>query len=176
MTLDKQIEAVLFHNAEPIALKRLAEVLENDEKQIEEALVILEEKLINRGICIVRHGGKIMLGTSPESSHLISRITKEEREGELGKAGLETLSIILYKGPISKKEIDYIRGVNSSYILRNLLIKGLVEKAEIKSGRNTYYQGTLELLSFMGIEGVEALPEYENTKKEMEKLKLKQEE
>lgn len=172
MTLDNQIEAILFHKAEPVTLKKLALILEKDESEISEALKKLQEKLQDRGLSVVVSGDKVMLGTNPNLSDLISKITKEEVEGEIGKAGLETLSIILYKGPISKKEIDYIRGVNSSYILRNLLIKGLVEKIDMKNERNTFYGSTIDLLSFMGLRSVEDLPEYKKMKDEMENLKL----
>ena len=70
-----------------------------------------------------------MLGTAPQMSATVETLTKEELMKDLGKAGLETISIILYKGPISRAEIDYIRGVQSNFILRNLLVRGLIEKS-----------------------------------------------
>jgi segregation and condensation protein B len=87
-------------------------------------------------------------------------------------AGLETLSIVLYLGPVSRSEIDYIRGVNSNFILRNLLMRGLVERIEHETDkRSLKYRPTFELLSFLGIGSVEELPEYETTRAEIEARK-----
>ncbi len=91
-------------------------------------------------------------------------------------SALETLSIIIYRGPITKKEIDYIRGVNSGFILRNLLIRGLIEKDESKEGRGVQYKPTLDLLSLLGISNLSELPEYDAVKKEIEDFKNKEKE
>lgn len=173
MDLDKKIEAILFYQAEPFSIKKLAEILKQDESSIKKSLQILEENLNERGIVLVQNGDKVMLGTNPELSDLIAELNKGELNKELGKAGLETLSIILYRGPISKKEIDYIRGVNSGYILRNLLIRGLIEKTEQKL-RSAYYRPTLDLLAHMGVKKIEELPEFENIKTELESLKVEE--
>jgi segregation and condensation protein B len=89
---------------------------------------------------------------------------------DLGKAGLETLTIILYKHPIKRSEIDYIRGVNSSFILRNLLIRGLIERLTEKEGlgRGYLYKPTLELLSHLGVSKIENLPESASITSELE--------
>jgi len=171
MTLDAKIEAILFHRGEPVSIKKLSEILGLSEDAVKEAMKDLRIKLEGRGLSLVEHAEKVMLGTNPVLSELIAEINKEELNRELGKAGLETLSIILYKGPINKKEIDYIRGVNSSYIIRNLLIRGLVEKTEGR-GRGNSYQPTMELLAFMNLKKIEDLPEFESTKKEMEDMNI----
>ena len=94
-------------------------------------------------------------------SALIEKLTKEELMKDLGKAGLETLSIILYKGPVKRSEIDYIRGVNSSFTLRALSVRGLVEKTvDTKDNRRYIYKPSFELLSFMGVKSIEELPDY----------------
>ena len=80
----------------------------------------------------------------------------------MGRAGLETISIILYKAPVPKSEIDFIRGVNSQFILRNLLIRGLVERIPSSSGRGGAYRPTLDLLRYLGVTKVEELPDYES--------------
>jgi hypothetical protein len=104
-----------------------------------------------------------------EASSLIKDLTKEELTRDLGKAGLETLSIVLYQGPISRREIDYVRGVNSNFILRNLLVRGLVEKIENpKDQRSFLYRPSFDLLSYLGISRTDDLPEYANVKKELE--------
>jgi segregation and condensation protein B len=102
-----------------------------------------------------------MLGTAPELSKLIEDLQKEELNKELSKASLETLSIVLYKNGASRAEIDYIRGVNSSFTLRALSVRGLVEKmADIKDNRRYIYKPSFELLSFMGVTSIEELPDY----------------
>jgi segregation and condensation protein B len=102
-----------------------------------------------------------MLGTAPEASALIEQLTREELSKDLGKAGLETLSIIVYKSPITRADLDYIRGVNSSFILRNLQIRGLVEKiTNPADARSFLYRPTFELLQHLGVTRVEDLPEY----------------
>ncbi|KKR68554.1 MAG: Segregation and condensation protein B, partial [Microgenomates group bacterium GW2011_GWA2_40_6] len=145
--LDIQLEAILFSRGEPMTIKKLSAVLEKTEAEIEEAITILKQKLENRGLKIVTLNDKIMLGTDPSLSSVVLKINKEEIESELSKASLETLSIVFYKGPISKKEIEYIRGVNSSYILRNLSIRGLIEKTtDEKNSRSGVYKITFDLL------------------------------
>jgi segregation and condensation protein B len=88
---------------------------------------------------------------------------------EIGKAGLETLAIILYNGPISRREVDYIRGVNSTFILRNLCVRGLVEREpDLKDQRILRYKSSLSLLAHLGIKSVEELPEFEMLKNKTE--------
>jgi segregation and condensation protein B len=126
--LSNQIEALLFWKSEPVSLKELSKMLSVEVEKIDEALLELEKNLGNRGIVLVKKDESVYLATSSESSELIKKITKEEESAELGKASLETLSIVLYKSPILRSDIDYIRGVNSSFILRNLLVRGLIDK------------------------------------------------
>ena len=112
----------------------------------------LDESLKNRGITLVRKDDEVMLGTSAEMSALIEKLTKEELMKDLGKAGLETLSIILYKGPVKRSEIDYIRGVNSAFIIRNLLVRGLVERVnDPKDQRGYLYRPTFDFMAFLGV-------------------------
>ncbi len=174
--LDAQLEALLFFKAEPTEIKKIAVLLEVDEDTVRGALTVLEEKLVGRGLTLVVEGDTIMMGTHKDVSPLIERVTKEELTRDLGKAGLETLSIILYKGHVSRREIDYIRGVNSSFILRNLLVRGLVEKGGGVDGERGFsYKPTSELFAFMGISKVEDLPEFNRVKEEFESFTKKEE-
>ena len=92
---------------------------------------------------------------------MIEDLQKEELNKDLSKASLETLSIVLYKNGVSRAEIDYIRGVNSSFTLRALSVRGLVEKTvDSKDNRRYIYKPSFELLSFMGVKSIEELPEY----------------
>ena len=145
-------------------MKRLAGLLKRSEGDVRDALTTLEETLEKTGIRLLKNGDEVTLGTAPEAGALIEQITKEELSRDLSKAALETLAIILYKGPVMRSEIDYVRGVNSTFILRNLLIRGLVEKIDNpKDQRSFLYKPTFQLLEYMGVARVEDLPEHEAT-------------
>jgi len=163
MELEKKIEAILFWKGEPISRKKLSEVLHANQTEINEAIEKLKESLINRGIVLQEKENEITLGTSPELSDLFENMQKEELNKELSKASLETLSIVLYKNGVSRAEIDYIRGVNSSFILRALSIRGLVEKSiDPNDNRRYIYKPTFDLLGYMGVSSVEELPDYKD--------------
>jgi len=160
--LESKIEGLLFYKGEDVSIKKLAELLNTNENDIEEALKKLEVSLVNRGLVLVRKNDSVVLGITSELSALIESIRKEEIAKELSKASLETLTIVLYKNEISRSEIDYIRGVNSSFILRNLLVRGLVEKIiDPKDTRRMLYRPTFDTLSYMGITSIKELPNYE---------------
>lgn len=167
LSLDSQIEAVLFWKGEPQSIKKLAVSLGKKEEEIKAGLEVLKEKIKDRGVELIYKDDEVMLGTAAKLSHIIERLTKEELVRDLGRAGLETISIIAYKGPISRAEIDYIRGVQSNFILRNLQIRGLVEKiTNEKDHRSFLYRPTFELLQFLGVSKIEDLPEFEKVKAE----------
>lgn len=162
MTLDSHIEAILFFKAEPVSLSRLSEILRVSSSEIEEALSALENALKGRGITLLRMNDEVSLGTAPEFSETFAKMAREELSRDLGKSSLETLTIILYKNPIAKPEIDYIRGVNSNYILRSLLVRGLVEKIQNpKDQRSFLYRPTLDLLRHLGVGKMEELPDFD---------------
>jgi segregation and condensation protein B len=164
MELESKIEGLLFYKGEDVAIKKLTELLNVREEEVIEALNKLEISLSNRGIVLIRKDDRVMLGITSELSTLIESIRKEEIGKELSKASLETLTIILYKNEISRSEIDYIRGVNSSFILRNLLVRGLIEKiVDSKDSRRMLYKPTFDTLSYMGITSIDQLPNYEQT-------------
>ncbi len=173
MTLEAQIEAVLFWKSEPISLTKLAQALGKNETEISASLEILEQNLENRGVSLIRKNDEVMLGTNPEISSLIEKLTKEELSRDLGRASLETLTTILYKNPISRAEIDYIRGVNSSFILRHLMVRGLVERiANPADARSFLYQPTFELLQNLGVRKVEDLPEYGTLAEQIKQVEI----
>ncbi len=168
MNIPNAIESILFHNAEPIDVHQLAFLLKENEETIRIALQALTEQLSTRGIRVIIHDNTFSLGTAPETSALIEQMRKEELSRELSKSALETLAIILYKGPVTRAEIDYIRGVNSTFILRNLMVRGLVEKIDNPDDQRSFlYKSTLELLRFMGVTAINELPQY---KEILEKL------
>lgn len=167
-TLDAQIEAVLFFKAEPVSIQTLAKILNVSTRDIEGALGSLKEALERRGLQILHKDDAVLLTTDVSASGLIEALQQEELEKELSKAALETLSVILYHGPVSRSDIDYIRGVNSTYMLRTLLIRGLVErKINPKNKREHIYSPTFDLLQYLGVSNVEELPEYESIQEQI---------
>lgn len=161
INLQSKIEAILFFKNEPVSQDKLASILKVSKEEIKNALIDLGINLENRGIVVQEKNTEVTLGTNREMSETIENLQKEELNKELSKASLETLSIILYKNGANRAEIDYIRGVNSSFTLRSLSVRGLVEKIiDEKDNRRYIYRPSFDLLSFMGIKSVEELPEY----------------
>jgi len=176
-TLEKQIESILFWKAEPIKVSELAKILEVSEDQIIGASQSLNASLENRGIQLLNNNKELSLITAAENGHLIEKLLKEELNKELSKAALETLSIILYKGPLKRSEIDYIRGVNSQFIIRNLMIRGLVDKEQNPDDeRGFFYKASSDLLNFMGIKVTNEMPEYEKVRGDIDTFMTSNEE
>ncbi len=177
MNLPQKIEAILFWKAEPIALSKLASLLGIDLASVKAGIAELETALKGRGLTLVQTDTEVTLGTAKELAPLIEQLTKEELARDLGKSGLETLSIILYQGPISRADIDYIRGVNSQFILRALLIRGLIERVDNPGdARSFLYKTTLETLSHLGLNKITDLPEYAEVRQNIESFKQSQQE
>jgi len=176
MQLESKIEGLLFYKGEDVSIKKLAELLNVTVEEIEEALKKLEQSLSGRGLVLVRKDDSVVLGITGELSSIIESIRKDEITKELTKSSLETLSIVLYKNGVSRSEVDYIRGVNSSFILRNLLVRGLIEKIiDPKDSRRFLYRPTFDTLSFMGVTSIDQLPNYNEVKAQLENV-IKQEE
>lgn len=164
MTPAQQLEAVLFFKSEPLTTKELSKLLDMSESDVLVAIEELTQSLQGRGITLMHEGDTYMLATAPEASELIARITKEELEKDPGKAGMEVLAILLYQGPQTRAQIDHIRGVNSTFALRQLMIRGLVERSDNpQDARSFLYSPTLELLSFLGVSSRDELPAFEET-------------
>ena len=176
MELESKIEGLLFYKGEDVSVKKLAELLNVGVDDIEESLKKLEQSLSGRGLVLVRKDDSVVLGITSELSSLIESIRKDEISKELSKASLDTLSIVLYKGEVSRSEIDYIRGVNSSFILRNLIVRGLIERiSDPKDSRRLLYRPTFDTLSFMGITSLDQLPNYNEVRNQLQEV-LRQEE
>lgn len=171
ITLEAKIEGLLFYKGEDVSVKKLAELLSVSAGEIEESLKKLEESLTGRGLVLVRKDNSVVLGISSELSSLIESIRKDEITKELSRASLETLSIILYQNGVSRSEIDYIRGVNSSFILRNLLVRGLIEKTiDPKDSRRFLYRPTFDTLTYMGVSSIEQLPNYTEVRSQLKEV------
>ncbi|MCC6290939.1 SMC-Scp complex subunit ScpB [Candidatus Nomurabacteria bacterium] len=161
MKTEALIEAILFWHTEPMTMAELTRAIGRGETEIREALAVLDRNLESRGVQLVYKDDEVMLGSHPEASEVIERLAKEEMSQDLGRASLETLTIVLYRGPVSRARIDYLRGVNSSFILRHLMIRGLVERVpNPEDARSFLYRPTFELLQNLGVKRVEDLPDY----------------
>lgn len=170
--LTKKIEAALFFKGEPLTIKKLADILNISESDVVLALNTLERNLDARGIRLMRKDDEVMLGTAPDCSALIEGLIKEDLNKELGKAGIETLATILYLGPIARSKVDYIRGVNSAFITRNLMVRGLVERISNPDDQRSFlYRPTFELLSYLGVTNISELPEYDAVRAEISLFK-----
>jgi len=168
MKIEQKIESILFFKGEPVGIKKLVDILGVPENDIQEAIKRLAQSLESRGIRVLQKEMEVMLGSAPEAGEIIEELIKEELSKDLGKAGLETLSIVLYLGPITRSRIDYIRGVNSNFILRNLMVRGLVEKTpNLEDQRSFLYKPTFELLSHLGVSRIENIPGYNNVRQEI---------
>lgn len=167
-TLDTQIEAILFHLAEPIPKSRLATLLDASIDEIIIALDLLRQRLESGGTRLVQSDRDVTIATAPEQAQIIEKLTKETLTKELSRGALETLAIILYKGPVSRSEVDYIRGVNSNFLLRNLLVRGLIEKQDNPNDQRSHlYATTQSALLHLGITSLEELPEREKLLQEI---------
>lgn len=169
-----QLEALLFIYGEPMEFKKIAKTLKTTEEEIKTAANLLEEELRGnqRGLFLVRDKEKIQLTTKPDLAGLLETVIKEELNENLTPAALETLSIIAYAGPMTRAELEYIRGVNSTFTVRNLLIRGLIERAlDPKRGNVFLYSPSLEFLKHIGVARTGDLPEYEKFKSLIEKMR-----
>lgn len=159
VSLAAKLEALLFFKAEPISKKNLCKQLDITDEALQTAVQQLVERLRTGATRVLETDTEVGLVLAAEHDELIEQLRREEMKRDIGKAGAETLAIVLYRGPVTRGEIDRIRGVNSSYILRNLMVRGLVEKGS--NPKRVEYQATADLYRHLGITHKTALPNYE---------------
>ncbi len=167
--LSVTIESILFFEGGSMSIQKLAKATNSSEADVEVAINELRETLQGRGVTLVRDGSMVALGTAPETREIIEAMRRDELEGPLGKAGLETLAIIIYRGPLSRADIEYIRGVNASSILRSLLVRGLVERVQNPNdSRSFLYKPTTELPAYFGVQSLSDLPGFADVSAEIQ--------
>lgn len=178
MSVKSEIESLLFVSSRPLSAKRLAEASGHSKKEVEEALEALAAEYDAReasGVMLLRNGDEVQLATSPDNAEMVKTFLKDESFGELTRPALETLTIVGYRGPLTKAELEQIRGVNCSLILRNLMIRGLVEteggKADDPTAPATY-RVTFDFLRYLGIRQMSELPDFENLRSDENLQKL----
>ena len=172
MKLPQQIQGLLFYKATPVKFTTLIKIFDVSASEMTEALHALQTQLHDGAIRLSLSDTHAQLVTAPELDVLIEKVRKDDLKRDIGKAGAETLAIVLYKGPISRVEIDRIRGVNSSFILRNLMIRGLVEKET--HDKSYTFSITSTFLSFLGITHKTELVRYADVLDQLEKFEEQQ--
>lgn len=171
--LKSQVESILFVVGKTLTLKELAKLCGRSKNEIEVVLEDLKNKYNNEesGINILMTDKEVQMVIKAENAPIVESLVKEEITSELTQPQLEALTIIAYRGPITKLALEQIRGVNCSLILRNLVIKGLIEVTEDniilparasqwQAGENNTYQISPKLMQHLGINSIEELPEY----------------
>jgi len=163
MLLKSQLESLLFVSLKPLGIKELASATKAKTKEVEEALLELEADYQGgeRGLTLMKNNAQYQITTAGANADLVKEFLRDETTGELSQPSLETLTIIAYRGPIAKLELERIRGVNCSLILRHLIMRGLVEEKFDKTKDQNYYSVTHDFVRFLGIGTVTELPEYE---------------
>lgn len=163
-----KIESLLFISSKPLTAKSIVSFLTRQGEKITEQQVLeIVEELKQKhnqsesGIHLVQAGKELQMTTNPEVAEIIKKFLKDDTTGELTPASLETLTVVAYRGPITKPELEQIRGVNCSLIIRNLLIRGLITFEENKNSGQNSYEVTVEFLKHLGLNKVKELPDYE---------------
>lgn len=160
--LKAELNAILFVASAPVGVGKLIKLLKREREELEKALKEMQEfyKVENLGLSLLNSGDDWQLVSAPEFSELTEKFVKAEISGELTRPQLETLTVISYCGPITKPELEQLRGVNCALILRNLLMRGLIKENISGNKLLPGYEVTLEYLKQMGINNVEELPDY----------------
>lgn len=172
ISIGASIEALLFYSGEEFEETDLASLLGVSVDDVRNALDTLSEELQQRGLVLIQQNGKVQLGTHPAAASILEVYRERQFTQNLGKAALETLTIILYEAPVTKADIDYLRGVNSSTTLRQLLSRGLIEKVSREGEKNKIcYAPTADALRHLGITSVEELPHYQEVQIEVEEVR-----
>ena len=161
-SLKGRIEAILFVAGEAVSIRDLAKALQVDEKGLKAVLKEIgsEYDYEQRGFMLKRFGDKVQLATRPMYSEDVLRLLQPVQQQSLSQAAMETLAVVAYKQPVTRAEVEQIRGVKCDYSLQSLMMKGLIQEAGRKDtiGRPILYVTTDTFLSHFGIQGLEDLP------------------
>lgn len=168
------LESLLLAAGKALTFKELEGVMEVKSSELAELLEAVKNKFNNpdSGIQLLINNNKAQFISNPDNVKVLRTYFKDELTGELTKPSLETLTIIAYRQPITKEELEQIRGVNCSLILRNLLIRGLIEENNEKGNLVSTYAVTMDFLRFLGINSVEELSDFDklNSNENLAKL------
>ena len=174
--LDNVLESLLFLSGEALRVETIAESLELQKSEIKKSVARLKKKYGGEcGIQLLEYNNKIQFGTNPDYEEEVAAVLNPIREKELSKATLETVAIIAYRQPVTKLEIEQIRGVNCDYTMQTLLNLGLIESVGVKDaiGHPKLYGTTDEFLRRFRLESIDKLPDYNDLLNSIEELKAR---
>lgn len=159
--LAQKIEALLFSEGGTLSRKKISSLLGCKESELEAGFAALRSRLQGGGLALITTDTEATLAVAPEATETVQKAFLREIGREIGDAGLEVLAIILYRGPSTRAQVDYIRGVNTSSTLRNLLSRGLIERVGNPDDAREYlYRPTAELLAHLGVGTSAELPDH----------------
>ncbi len=163
MNLQSQIEAILFVASKPLTIKQFVISTGASLDEVRSSLNFLIEKYntLESGIFILETEDMFQMVSNPDAAAVVEKFVQKEMSSELTRAQLETLTVIAYRGPLTRPEIEQIRGVNCALILRNLMMRGLLEENSGVDDLMPSYVLSLDALRVLGIQSVRDLPEYE---------------
>lgn len=167
-----KIQALLFSEGGSLSLKALEKALGCTPEEVRAGLAALASALTGGGLTLIQSDTEAVLAVAPIATDVVTKKATDEYGRDIGDAGLEVLAILLYEGASTRAQIDYIRGVNSSSTLRNLLTRGLIERSgNPEDGREFIYRPTTELLAHLGAPDRTALPEHGTISAELSSFK-----
>jgi len=154
------LESLLFVADEPVAVGRLASAIGVDREAVEEALRELVEEYERRGLRLQCNGEQVQMVTAPEAAPYIERFLDLDLSSKLSAPALETLAVIAYQQPVTRAQIEAVRGVSCDSVLRTLVSKGLIEEMGRlpQAGRPILYGTTFEFLQYFGLRDLAELP------------------
>jgi segregation and condensation protein B len=166
--LSSQIEAILFAAGDPVAKAQLQEATNSSPSAIDEGIAKLKADLADRGLRLTEHNNSFSLVTAPETTQSVERFLGAQARTELTKPALESLAIIAYKQPVSKSQIEEIRGVASDQTIKSLLLRGLIieDGQSSEPGRPTLYSTSHKFLQLLGLTHVNELQPLEEVVKD----------
>lgn len=161
--LKSQVESILLVAEKPVSAKEAAACLGASKKEVQKVLDDLHKEYEGKGIIVAKNKEEYSIATNPENGEVVTRFLNEELRHDLSEASVETLSIITYKQPVTRIEIEEIRGVAADQILRNLLMRGLIAEVGRKDapGRPILYGTTMEFMNFFGFKNEGEIPTFE---------------
>jgi len=168
MPLSQRIEALLFAEGGPLSKKKLMNQLGCTAEELANGLSELSKRYEGGGLALIVSDSEASLAVAQAALETVRTVHERELGNQIGDAGLEVIAILLYRGPSTRARIDYIRGVNTTSTIRNLLARGLIERAgNPDDGREYLYRPTTELLAHLGVREARELPEYDKIASEL---------
>jgi segregation and condensation protein B len=171
--LYSKIQSILFVANKPLSTATVAKFVESTPAETLQALHELAEIHSDTGIVLLESNGSWQFSTNPTHSSLVKNFLNIELREKLTDATVETLAIIAYRQPISKAELEAIRGVNCQYSIRSLLVRGLIQKSSQKEARGVMYETTPEFLQHLGIQNLRDLPSFEGLAEKIQLPEIK---